>query len=285
MKILVTGAAGFIGYHIIHNLLSRKFEIIATDISTEQARSKDWFEKVVFVEHIINEDSHSANFFHKFREPDKMIHLAWKGLPNYKEKFHLEENLPQQFNFLKNIAENGCKDLLVAGTCFEYGMKSGCLSEEMIPEPGNAYAIAKDTLRKKLEDLQKKDSFLLKWPRLFYMYGPGQNPKSLLSQLDKALNEQEKVFNMSMGDQQRDYLPVETMADYLVRISIQEKVTGIINCCSGNPITVLSLVEDHIKKSGKTIKLNPGFYPYPDYEPMAFWGDTKKLKEALAASS
>jgi dTDP-6-deoxy-L-talose 4-dehydrogenase (NAD+) len=90
---------------------------------------------------------------------------------------------------------------------------------------------------------------------------------------------------MSKGDQQRDHLPVETMADHLVRISIQEKVESISNCGSGKHITVLSLVEDYMNKSGKYITLNQGFYPYPDSEPMEFWGDTRKLKEALAANS
>ncbi|HSU27288.1 MAG TPA: NAD-dependent epimerase/dehydratase family protein [Chitinophagaceae bacterium] len=285
MKILVTGAGGFIGYHVIHNLLQRKHEVMATDISREAASHKDWFQQVIFAEHTINDNAIADNLFEKFNRPDKMIHLAWKGLPNYKESFHMEENLPHQFGFLKNLVENGLKDLLVAGTCFEYGMQSGCLKEDMPAAPNNPYALAKDTLRQSLEELRKKHGFLLKWPRLFYLYGNGQNPKSLLSQLEKALQANEKVFNMSKGDQQRDYLPVETMADYIVRIALQNKVTGVINCCSGKPVTVLSLVKDYLKQSGKTIQLNLGYYPYPDYEPMEFWGDTKKLAEALSATA
>ena len=284
MKVLVTGACGFIGHYVIQNLLERKLEVVATDIDTGTAEGKEWFPQVTFVQHIIREQINEENLFKKFNQPDKIIHLAWKGLPNYKELFHFEENLPQQYAFLKNLVENGSKDILVAGTCFEYGMKSGCLSEDMPAEPGNPYSLAKDTLRKFLLELQKKHVFVLKWPRLFYLYGKGQNPNSLLSQLDKAMTEKQEVFNMSKGDQKRDYLPVETMADQVVRIALQDKVTGIINCCSGNPITVLSLVEEFINRSGKTIRLNPGYYPYPDYEPMEFWGDTKKLKLALAAS-
>lgn len=54
-------------------------------------------------------------------------------------------------------------------------------------------------------------------------------------------------------------------------------VTGIVNCCSGKPITVKKLVEDYLMKHNKTIQLNLGYYPYLDYEPMRFWGSMKKL--------
>jgi hypothetical protein len=76
----------------------------------------------------------------------------------------------------------------------------------------------------------------------------------------------------------RDYLPVETVAEYLTGIARQEKVTGIINCCSGEPVTVLKMVEDYLERTRQLITLNPGYYPYPDYEPFRFWGDTSKLK-------
>jgi nucleoside-diphosphate-sugar epimerase len=284
MKILVTGASGFIGNHIILDLLKRKAEVIATDIETSMAESKEWFGEVQFVEHRIDEKVSEENLFEKFHRPDLLIHLAWKGLPNYKDLFHFEENLPQQYLFLKNLLGNGLKDLLVSGTCLEYGMKSGCLSEDIVGEPANPYALAKDSLRKFLTELQKKNPFILKWARLFYMYGKGQNPNALLAQLDKALENNEKSFNMSNGDQKRDYLPVEIMANYVCRIALQTEVTGVINCCSGKPVTLLSLIEEHIKRSGKKIRLNKGYYPYPDYEPMEFWGDARKLQIALNIS-
>ncbi len=87
---------------------------------------------------------------------------------------------------------------------------------------------------------------------------------------------------MSGGQQTRDYLPVEEVASYIVGVAAQNKVTGIINVCSGRPITVQQLVEDHLRKSDSTISLNLGHYPYTDYEPMHFWGDTTKLQKALS---
>jgi nucleoside-diphosphate-sugar epimerase len=278
MKVLVTGVTGFIGYHVIHELLKRNCDVIASDIDKTKAREKDWFSRVSFVEYVIGNEV-EENLYQKFLQPDIMIHLAWKGLPNYKSLFHFEENLPQQYFFLKRLIEGGLKDLTVSGTCFEYGMKSGCLSEDMLPEPANPYALAKNTLRLFLEELQNISPFHLKWVRLFYLYGKGQNPKSLLAQLDTALNNGDKEFNMSGGQQVRDYLPVEKVAENIVSIALQNKVIGIINCCSGKPITVEALVKEYLAFKSKSIQLNFGYYPYPDYEPMEFWGDNAKLKK------
>jgi dTDP-6-deoxy-L-talose 4-dehydrogenase (NAD+) len=280
MKVLVTGATGFIGYYVIHELLKRNCQVIATDISTENARDKDWYRQSIFVEHFIGNET-EVDLFEKFQRPHAMIHLAWQGLPNYKSILHFEENLPKQYFFLKKIIESGLKDLTVAGTCFEYGLKSGCLKEDMLPEPANPYALAKNTLRLFLEELRKVSSFQLKWVRLFYLYGKGQNPKSLLAQLETALENNELVFNMSGGQQVRDYLPVQEVAANIVSISLQNKTSGVINCCSGKPITVEALVKQYLALRNSSIQLNLGYYPYPDYEAMEFWGDNTKLKKIL----
>ena len=89
----------------------------------------------------------------------------------------------------------------------------------------------------------------------------------------------EKKFNMSGGKQLRDYLHVEKVAKFIVKISLQNKINGIINCCSGKPISIRDLVEGYLEENNKNIELNLGHFPYPDYEPMAFWGDNKKLNK------
>jgi len=279
MKILVTGATGFVGQHVINELLKYDHQIIAA------VRNKDSVthlpDTIKIIELYLDNLESNKNYFSETGNPDLLLHLAWQGLPNYKESFHLEKNLPSHSAFLKNMAENGLQNLVVSGTCFEYGMKDGCLSEDMESDPQNPYAIAKDELRKFLEDLQHENHFTLKWIRLFYMYGKEQNPNSLLSQLERALQNGDAVFNMSRGEQLRDYLPIETVAEYIVKIALQNKITGIINCCSGVGVKVKTFVETYLKKSNKKINLNLGYYPYPDYEPMAFWGDDKKLKKIL----
>lgn len=282
MKVLVTGASGFIGNYVIRELLNQKHEVVASCIEPEKAKSYQWFSQVEYIRHDL--DVAEKNLFQFFKQPDLLIHLAWAGLPNYWDLFHLERNLFSNYWFLKNILEHGLKDLLVAGTCLEYGMQSGALDEDMETKPNNPYALAKDTLRKFLEQLQKKIDFKLKWVRLFYMYGKGQNPNAIIPQLEQALKNGETKFNMSGGQQLRDYLPVEKAAEYIVKIALQNDVTGIINCCSGIPISVEELVRNYLKKKRKSIHLNSGYYPYPDYEPMEFWGNVTKLNKILDKS-
>jgi dTDP-6-deoxy-L-talose 4-dehydrogenase (NAD+) len=279
MKVLVTGATGFIGNYVIQELLNQEQQVIATSRNAEKAKSCDWFSQVQYIPCDLNVVQDS--FFDFFHQPELLIHLAWEGLPNYQELFHLEKNLFSNYRFLENILTNGLRKLVVAGTCFEYGMQNGPLSENMETKPNNPYGLAKDTLRKFLEQLQKTTDFEFKWVRLFYIYGKGQSPNAILSQLERALENGETFFNMSGGKQLRDYLPVEKVAKYIVKIARQNRVTGVINCSSGTPISIGKLVENYLKEKKKSIHLNLGYYPYPEYESMAFWGDTSKLRMAL----
>lgn len=271
MKVTVTGGTGFIGNYVVKELLKQNVAVTVTGTSHVKAATYDWIHDVNFVELDIDKPL-SDNIASQIASSDKVIHLIWSGLPNYKELFHFEENLMPQYFFLKKLIELGLKDLTVTGTCFEYGMKNGPLNPTMPSDPQNPYALAKDTLRKFLEQLQTKTAFNLKWVRLFYMYGKGQSEKSILSQLDKALANKETVFNMSGGEQLRDYLPVEEVAKRLVTIALNPTLNGIFNCCSGVPISIRTLVENHLTTNNQTIQLNLGYYPYPDFEPMAFWG-------------
>jgi len=275
MKILITGATGFVGQHLVPRLLSFGHEVVAVSRNAEKAASLPWFENVTFISFdILNQQLEPVK---TIGSPDMLIHLAWPGLPNYKDLFHFEHNLPASYFFIKKMATAGVARVMVTGTCFEYGMQEGCLSEDLLSMPVNPYGLAKDTLRKFLQILQNKHFFNLQWIRLFYMYGPGQNPKSLLAQLDMAIDNNDATFNMSGGEQLRDYLHVEEVARRMALLVDHPECTGIINCCSGKPISVRRLVEQRIRERGANISLNLGYYPYPDYEPMAFWGNSEKL--------
>ena len=278
-KILVTGSTGFIGNYVIKKLLKSEKTVIATSRKPKDEVSHNWLKDVEYIQADLSEER--DNWFSLFRKPDLLIHLAWEGLPNYNKFYHCERNFPENFFFIQNMVENGLSQLTVAGTCMEYGMQNGALKEDMETIPNTSYALAKDCLRKFLQQFQKLIDFKLNWIRIFYLYGKGQSPNSILSQLEASLERGDKVFNMSGGEQLRDYLPAEKVGEYLVKVSMQDEISGIVNCCSGKPISIRKLVENYLFENNAKIELNTGYYGYPDYEPMAFWGNSEKLMMAL----
>jgi len=264
---------------VVSEFLQQGHEVTATARNIDHARTMPWYDQVNFVTCDLHRTEPDPATL--FGVPDILVHLAWPGLPNYKEQFHFEINLPADYRFLKNMIQAGTNHILITGTCFEYGMQNGPLSEGMFPLPATSYGLAKDTLRKFLEALQRYHPFLLQWLRLFYLYGPGQNPASLIAQLDRSIDNGEPVFNMSGGEQLRDYLPIQEAARRIGFLVNNPQCNGIINCCSGRPVSVRRLVENLLHERGADLQLNLGYYPYPDHEPMAFWGDSHKLDDCM----
>jgi len=194
-KVLVTGATGFIGNYVIEQLLAAKHEVIASASSCAKAINTAWYQNVTFIELDFNKLNENENYFKYFQSPDKLIHLAWEGLHNYKGEYHISQNLPRHYWLIQNLVQNGLNDISITGTCFEYGLQEGKLSEQTPAIPSNAYATAKHLLREKLTELfNSYPTVSFKWLRLFYMYGMGQSPSSLIPQLEKALANHDPVL-------------------------------------------------------------------------------------------
>tara|TARA_B100000212_G_scaffold308626_1_gene258481 strand:+ start:86 stop:940 length:855 start_codon:yes stop_codon:yes gene_type:complete len=268
-KVLITGATGGIGQSLTPFFLKNGYEVQAIARDLEYSKKLSWFNEVDFFQFDLKDGLDKLDI-----NPDiSVVHLAWQGLPNYKSDFHVTENLPINYNFIKSLIERGVKHIMITGSCAEYGMQNGEIKSSTPSKPNTQYAKAKDTLHKKLRILQDDYQFELKWARLFYIYGEGgKRNNSILKQLDKAIENNEKIFNMSGGEQLRDYLAIDEVAEQLFFLFENYK-NGTFNICSGQPISIKQLVEDHIKKRKSKIVLNTGFHPYLDFEPMEFWGE------------
>jgi dTDP-6-deoxy-L-talose 4-dehydrogenase (NAD+) len=281
VKVLVTGATGFVGRHLVAALLARGCEVRAVARNPETAQGMPWINDVEF----ISADIHvpDLDVAALVKGIDALAHLAWPGLPNYRALFHFEHNLMADYRFIKSAVAAGVQQVLVTGTCFEYGMQSGPLSESTEPQPCNPYGLAKHTLHLFLQNLQQQQPFTLQWARLFYLHGEGQNPNSLLAALDRAIDAGEPTFNMSAGEQLRDFLAIETAAENLAAIVHKRDFNGVINCASGQPVSVRTLVEKRLRERGASMDLNLGHYPYPTHEPLAFWAVVDRLQQLLEA--
>jgi dTDP-6-deoxy-L-talose 4-dehydrogenase (NAD+) len=279
-KVAVTGASGFIGRHVLAALSKVAADVVAharTPLLEHEAAVQRW---VTFDLAAPPDDA-----FERLGRPDIVIHLAWGGLPNYLAPRHVDSELPAQLGFLRGLVNSGLKRLVVSGTCFEYGMQSGKLREDTAPLSPTSYGTAKDALRRELETLQGQSPFDLRWLRLFYLYGEGQAPTSLYSLFRAAVGRGDAAFDMSPGDQQRDFMRAEDAGEAIAAVALASRAPAIVNVCSGKATSVRSLVERWRTEMGSSIALKFGVLGYPAYEPFAFWGDDGRLAALLGRTA
>ena len=282
MKILVTGASGGLGVLVIEKLLRLGHTVIASSRHKEKIERESIYQYVKYIAYDLAQ-TEKLNLFDYFDKPDALIHLAWDKLNEYKNEIHLSSILTQHQLFLDNLIQNGLKDITVVGTCYEYGLQEGELEESMPAIPTMPYPQAKNLLRVHLELLQNQLKLNLKWLRVFYVFGAIKGRKNLYTLLNDAIQRGDESFNMSGGEQIRDFLSPDEIASIIVKVAIQNKVLGLINCCSGKPVKLKDHITAYIEEKKANLKLNLGFYPYPDYEPMQTWGSVKKLNSILLA--
>lgn len=282
MKVLVTGATGGLGELVIKNLLDQKITVVATARDENKAKTFNFYPHVTFIPYDISQPG-EQNLFEMFGKPDTVIHLAWEKLNEYNSPLHTTSILENQKKFIDNLVQNGLTDFNGIGTCYEYGVTEGILEEQMESKPVLPYPEGKNLLRQHLENQQQQLGFLMKWIRVFYVFGEVKGRKNLYTHLLNAITNREETFNMSGGQQIRDFLSPSEVAEIIVGISLQKNVTGIINCCSGKPVKLIDLVKSFVEQHHSNLKLNPGFYPYLTYEPMETWGSVVKMNNALNA--
>ena len=275
MNIAITGATGFIGRHLLKELeLSGAHKIT---IAVRALPCSVAINKATTVIVPLDLDDDIENAFDRLGRPELLIHLAWGSLTSYDSEDHIKNILPRHYSFLAHMVEKGVKSIAVTGTCLEYGMLSGQLSEDACCNPVTKYGLAKNLLNQQLINLKDEYDFSLTWFRLFYIDGDNPVRPTLYSALKKAVDEGDEYFNMSEGDQLRDFIPLQKAVLIVKELALKMLDLGAVNVCSGYDISVKSYVSKKIKENDWNIKLNLGYYPYPEYEPLAFWGDVQKL--------
>ena len=279
MKIAITGATGFIGQHVRNVLAKTDNDVVLVVRHVERVGDKSAREEIVAADL----SQARTDWFELFGRPDVVLHLAWGGLPNYMDDYHVDVELPTQLRFLTALINSGLKKLVVTGTCYEYGISRGALSEDQETNPNTPYGIAKDRLRKELFELRSTQHFDLTWARIFYPYGEGQSESSIYSQLTRAISDNEKEFAIGSGTQMLDFIQVTTVAKALLAFVTEIKGIGLINVGSGDPQTVIEFVERLISRFESNIVPKVGVINDREYESISFWSDNNLL-DSLALS-
>lgn len=273
MRILVTGASGYLGQGIVKTLLDNGNEVIATyhsrgDVIDSRADIRQC--NLFTIE----------NPYEYFKRPNVLLHLAWRdGFVHYSNA-HIDD-LPKHYKFIKSFAEAGCKHIAAMGSMHEIGFFEGSINENTPCHPTTPYGIGKNALRDLTAMVCKQNSSVFQWMRGYYIVGNSKYGSSIFSKITAAVKEGKKEFPFTLGQNQYDFIDYSEFCAQVAAVVMQNKEQGIINICSGRPEKLADRVERFIKDNNYNIQLQYGMFPDRPYDSKAIWGDSSRIEKII----
>lgn len=272
MKILVTGANGYLGQGVVKHLLDYGVNVVATDIRVDAVDDR--------AELVPGNIFEIENPYEYFGKPDVLLHMAWRdGFVHNSDKHILD--LPNHYKFITDFATSGIKMISVIGSMHEIGFYEGCINENTICHPMSLYGIGKNALRDCVELVAKQNNINWQWLRGYYIVGNTAYGASIFSKITAAEKEGKEEFPFTTGQNQYDFLDYEEFCEQVAAAASQDKVNGIINICSGKPEKLATRVERFIAENGYAIRLKYGAFPDRLYDSKAVWGDNTKISKIM----
>jgi nucleoside-diphosphate-sugar epimerase len=273
MRVLLTGATGFIGSHVIDALLARDHEVHAIARRRGPPRNRVvWYEADLL-------DPRAAERVALESQPDSLLHLAWYAVPG--SFWNAPENerwIDASLRLLRAFGEAGGSHAVMAGTCAEYRWTAATLSERDTPlEPTTLYGACKHATHVAAAAIAEQLNVRLVWGRVFFLYGPGEPDGRLVSSVTRALLAGEHVPTTD-GHQRRDFMHVSDVAAAFAAL-VDGQPAGAVNIASGEAVAVREILELIEKASGTRDGIQYGALPIRPGEPDAIVGDNHRLRE------
>ena len=271
MRVLLTGAAGFIGSHIARQLARERHEVHAlVRPQTDLWRIEDIESSLQFV----HGDLLDPSFILQSPSFESCIHLAWYVEPG--KYLHSPVNkdwVEASLRLARSLRDAGCRRFVAAGTCFEYVTSDPPQRESTPTAPSTIYVQSKLELFHALQSIDMDSA----WVRFFYQYGPYEDPRRLVPLVIKSLREGREA-NVVTGDRLRDYLHIEDVASAVCAVA-QSTLTGAVNIGSGVRLTGRDVVLTIGQLLDRVDLIRFGAFPYSPTEPMHILADNTKLRE------
>lgn len=272
LKILVTGANGYLGQGIVRSILNNGHCVVATDFNTQFVDER--------AERIACNLFEVDNPYSFFGEPDVLLHLAWRdGFVHYSSA-HIED-LPKHYAFIKKMVDGGIQQVAVMGSMHEIGFFEGSINESTPCHPTTPYGIAKKALRDLTQMLCKQKNIVFQWLRGYYIVGNSKFGSSIFSKITAAVDEGKTEFPFTLGQNQYDFIDYPDFCAQVAAVVGQKNEQGIINICSGKPEKLADRVERFIKENDYRIKLQYGAFPDRPYDSKAIWGNDTKIRKIM----
>ena len=275
MKILVTGANGYIGRHVVKKLCERAETVIACDLANTHIDSRASFVSTDILNH-----ADDTGLFSEIGEPDVCIHLAWKDGFNHNADSHLEL-LPRHYLFIKNLIDAGVQSLSIMGSMHEIGYWKGRIDRNTPCNPMSMYGIAKNALRQAIMAYAKGKTVSVKWLRAYYITGDDAANHSIFAKILQACASGQAKFPFTSGENLYDFENISILASQISTASTQNKTDGIIECCSGKPTSLKEKVEQFIIENKLNISLEYGAFPDRPYDSPVIFGDSSLIDKIM----
>ncbi len=279
MRILVTGASGFVGRHALCPLVARGYEVHAVSSRRIHADASG------VVWHCANllEREATTSLLRSLR-PTHLLHLAWHTDPS--DYWNSPENyrwLDASATLVQQFQRYGGGRVVMAGTCAEYDWRYGFCSETATPcRPSSLYGTSKHSLYKTLQAVCEETRLSGAWARLFFLYGPGEHRMKLLPSVISALVDGQ-MATCRHGELVRDYLYVVDAADALATL-VDSRVEGPVNIASGQGVALGELTSMAAECLGARNRVRLGLDESACDDAAAVVADVRRLQEEVGFS-
>jgi len=239
MKVLVTGASGFIGKAVLKELNNQRISFVAIGRSCPEGVAEKNFISVDLSKQTIA----SLTQVLEKAECTHLLHLAWFVEPN--QFWESQENIDwvaYSLTLFRAFQASGGNVIVGTGSCAEYGNSKEILSETFDGgTPSSLYGTAKLSLRNIAASWAEKHNINFRWARIFFAYGPGMPNSKLIPSLIRCLVCSAPVFSVNALDK-RDFIYIDDIARAILCL-LKTTRNGTFNVCNESAHSVFDILD------------------------------------------
>jgi nucleoside-diphosphate-sugar epimerase len=281
MRILLTGASGFVGQAVLHALLQRRVDVVALSrtrptIAAKHSNAFEWH-SVDLMDHATTTKIVASS------RANTIVHLAWTV--EHGAFWTAPANLDwvaATLHLARSAVQSGIHRFVGVGTCYEYDWPAtdNCNEQNTALKPAQLYGISKDATRRILEEFSTMHGLSMAWARLFFLYGPGEGAGRLVPSVASALAAGQPA-NCSSGTGLRDFMDVRDVGDGLAALALSD-VNGPVNVASGDAISIADVARRLGRLADRPELVHIGALPDRHGEPPRIVADVTRLRNEVA---